>query len=91
MARVRLGWKDIENFEIRVIRIFKDYKAEKLDFRDSFYDYRVGKYRFKIDTSCCLFYVWYIGDDEGKEQHFSCNNEENVINNVRSFMKKILM
>lgn len=88
IPRVRLSNRDVYDYEVQIIRIFKDCKAEKLP-KDKLYDYRVGAYRFKIDHSEYSFTVFYRKDGEETEQKFSCNNEENVIDRVKIFVNKI--
>lgn len=92
--RVRLSNKDIDEYEIRLIRIFKNAKAEKLNpgdkLIDKLYDYRVGDYRFKMDHSEYIFTVFYKKDDETKERRFSCNNEDNVVERVGALVKRII-
>lgn len=88
IPRVRLSNKDIYDYEVRVIRIFKDCKdAVKSD--DRLYDYRVKDYQFKIDHSDLSFTVFYKKDYDKKEHNFSCNNEDNVVERVAALVKKI--
>lgn len=89
IPRVRLSNKDIYDYEVRVIRIFKDCEeAVKLP-NDRLYDYRVRDYKFKIDHSEYSFTVFYKKDEENKEHKFGCNNEDNVVERVAAFVKKL--
>lgn len=84
MIDLQLTAESKEKFQIRLIALFKEFKAKKLNHR--LWKYQVGNIKFHIYPSDHLFTVWML--EKGQMERVTCTNEDNVYEKIRSILKR---
>jgi hypothetical protein len=84
-ARVVLSEKDKEDYLIMMVKLFKEFGAEKVPGYT--YDYKVKDHLFKIDSTTVGFYIYYKKEGAKGEETIRCNNEDNVYSRTRTVLE----
>lgn len=85
MIQDRLSALEKENFLIRLVALFKKFKAEKLN--EHLWRYRVANTKFHIYPSDYLYTVWMLTGEE--LTRISCTNENNVYGKLETLLKRL--
>jgi hypothetical protein len=78
--------KEEEDFRIRMVKLFREYKLEWIDER--LYDFKLGEHRFQVEISMA-FYIVHHKEGDKEEERITCTNPDNVYDRMRNLLNKI--